>query len=59
MQKMSKQLALSSAFATLAMAAMVLAHTPDRSGHSAEGGVFAVEAGLPHVELPGPSLFPN
>ena len=59
MQKMSKQLALSSAFATLAMAAMVLTHTPDRSGHGADGGLFAVEAELPQVELPGPSLLPG
>lgn len=59
MQKMSKQLAVSSAFATFAMAALVLIHTPDRSGHGTDGGVFAVEAELPQVELPGPSILPG
>lgn len=59
MQKMSKQLAVSSAFATFAMAAMVLVHTPDRSGHGTDGGVFTVEAELPQVELPGPSILPG
>lgn len=53
---MSKQLALSSAFATFAMAALVLLHTPDRSGQGAGDAVFAVEAELPVTELPGPSL---
>ena len=59
MQTMSKQLALSSAFATFAMAAMVLTHTPDRSGPGAGETVFAVEAELPAMEMPGPSLLPN
>ena len=59
MQKMSKQLAVSSAFATFAMAAMVLVHTPDQSSHGTDGGVFAVEAELPQIELPGPSLLPG
>ncbi|WP_159456636.1 hypothetical protein [Altererythrobacter xiamenensis] len=56
---MSKQLAVSSAFATFAMAAMALIHTPDRSGHGTESGVFAVEAELPQIELPGPSILPG
>ena len=59
MQKMSKQLAVSSAFATFAMAAMALIHTPDRSGHGTDAGVFTVEAELPQIELPGPSLIPG
>lgn len=59
---MSKQLALSSAFATFAMAAMVLLHTPDQSGTGADNGVFehALELGaeLPSTDVPGPSLLP-
>ena len=56
---MSKQLALSSAFATFAMVALTLTHTPDRSGLDGGDSVFAIEAELPAMEMPGPSLLPN
>ena len=58
MKPMSKQLALSSAFAVFAMAAFALSATPDAS-HGRDSGWLAggVEAGA-SVELPAlPRLF--
>lgn len=54
---MSKQLALSSAFATFAMAALVLLHTPDQSGLGAGEPMVSVQAELTTPDLPKPSFF--
>jgi len=53
---MSKQLALSSAFATLAMAAMVLTHTPSRFDWQESEGYGPVQAELSLPDLPQPSF---
>jgi hypothetical protein len=54
---MSKQLAISSAFATFAMAAMVLLYTPDRASGPAGETFMPAQAGMAGYSLPGPSLF--
>ena len=54
---MSKQLAISSSFATLAMAAMALFLTPDQIGPRAGEAGFAVQAESPALDLPRPSFF--
>ena len=59
---MSKQLALSSTFATFAMAALVLFHTPDRSGLGGGDAFMPVQAEAPQIDhsaldLPQPSFF--
>lgn len=53
---MSKQLALSSAFAIFAMAAMALVNTPDRTGGGASDMLAPVQAGFELPDLPRPSL---
>lgn len=53
---MSKQLALSSAFATLAMAAMVLTHTPSQFDRQESEGYGPVQAELSLPDLPQPSF---
>ena len=53
---MSKQLAISSAFATFAMAAMALLHTPDRSGLGGSESFVPLQAGIELPSLPQPSL---
>ena len=54
---MSKQLALSSAFATFAMAAMVLTFTPNHGATGAGEMVVPVQAEMPSLDLPKPSFF--
>lgn len=54
---MSKQLAISSSFATFAMAAMALFLTPDQRGLDGGNGMFAVQAEAPGLDLPHPSIF--
>ncbi|WFL76287.1 hypothetical protein P7228_09780 [Altererythrobacter arenosus] len=54
---MSKQLALSSAFATFAMAAMVLLHTPDHGGLGGGEAFVPVQVDAPSLDLPQPSFF--
>ena len=53
---MSNQLAISSAFAIFAMAAMVLTHTPDNSGHGGGEGFAPLQVELDQIDLPKPSL---
>ena len=53
---MSKQLAISSAFATLAMAAMVLTLTPDQSRFPTGEGFVPMQAELSPPSLPQPSF---
>ncbi|HSM52638.1 MAG TPA: hypothetical protein VK839_00480 [Erythrobacter sp.] len=54
---MSKQLAISSSFATFATAAMALFLTPDHSGLRSGGGFAGLEAESPALDLPRPSIF--
>ncbi|HEX5645203.1 MAG TPA: hypothetical protein VFX62_06800 [Erythrobacter sp.] len=54
---MSKQLAISSSFATFAMAAMALFLTPDQIGPRTGEAGFAVQAESPALDLPRPSFF--
>lgn len=49
---MSKQLAISSAFATFAMAALAVYATPDHSGALAGNSLVPVQAELPSLDLP-------
>ena len=53
---MSKQLAISSAFATFAMAALAVLGTPDRSGMGAGERFVPVQAEMVSLDLPRPSL---
>ena len=53
---MSKQLAISSAFATFAMAAMALTLTPNNSRLSGGDGFVPLQAELPSLDLPTPSF---
>ncbi|MBE5074688.1 hypothetical protein IM511_10275 [Erythrobacteraceae bacterium E2-1 Yellow Sea] len=53
---MSKQLAISSAFATFAMAAMMLIHTPDNSGFGMGDNFAPLQVELDQIDLPKPSL---
>ncbi|WP_427969317.1 hypothetical protein [Altererythrobacter sp.] len=53
---MSRQLTISSAFAVLAMAAMVLTSTPDRSGMGASDEFTPLQAEMPSFDLPRPSF---
>ncbi len=55
---MSKQLAISSTFATFAMACMVLMFTEDRSGLSGGDTLVPIQAELPSLDLPTPDLLP-
>ena len=54
---MSKQLAISSSFATFAMAAMALFLTPDQRGLDGGIGMLAVQAEASAPDLPRPSIF--
>lgn len=54
---MSKQLAISSSFATFAMAAMALLYAPDHSGQHGGEGFVLVQAEIPSLDLPRLSLF--
>lgn len=49
---MSKQLAISSSFATFAMAALALFLTPDQSAPRMGEGVFAAQAESSALDLP-------
>ena len=53
---MSNQLAISSAFAIFAMAAMVLSQTPDNSELSSGDGFAPLQVELVQPDLPKPSL---
>jgi hypothetical protein len=55
---MSKQLAISSTFATFAMACMVLLYTEDRAGLSRGEPMLDIQAEAPSLELPSPSFLP-
>jgi hypothetical protein len=55
---MSKQLAISSTFATFAMACMVLLYTEDRAGLSQGEPMLDIQAEAPSLELPSPSFLP-
>lgn len=54
---MSKQLALSSAFATFAMAAMVVVHTPNHAGPGGGEAFVPVQVEAASLDLPQPSFF--
>ncbi len=54
---MSKQLTLSSVFATFAMVAMVLFHTPEQSGQTGGKALVPTQAELIQFSLPLPSFF--
>lgn len=54
---MSKQLAISSSFATFALAAMALLHTPAQTGAFGGEGIIALQAESLALDLPKPSLF--
>jgi hypothetical protein len=54
---MSKQLAISSSFATFAMAAMALFVTPDHSGPHGGDGFAGLQAESSALDLPHPSIF--
>ncbi|MFZ9395491.1 MAG: hypothetical protein ACO25F_05445 [Erythrobacter sp.] len=53
---MSKQLAISSSFATFAMAAMALFVTPDRGDPRMGEAMIGVQAESPAFDLPQPSF---
>lgn len=55
---MSKQLAISSAFATFAMACMALSMTSDHSAHSTGDGFIPMQVEVPNFDLPQPNLLP-
>ena len=54
---MSNQLAISSAFACFAMAAMALALTPDNSGWASGGKTQAGQIAMDIDDLPQPDIF--
>ena len=54
---MSKQLAISSSFATFALAALALLHTPSHNSAISGEGFMTVQAESVTLDLPVPTLF--
>lgn len=54
---MSKQLAISSSFATFAMAALAVLHMPAHGGAFDGDRLIEVQAESPALDLPRPSFF--